>query len=251
MHTRSNTWLRQPQTIWLRKAAFQVHLWLGIGLGLYIVVLFLSGSVLVYRNELYGAFLPAPGGPTPFGYRATTWLLDLHGNLLAGESGRHINAWLSALVGVLALTGIVIWWPGIQRWRRSLMIEMRANWRKFSWSLHSALGIWFAGFILMWAVTGLYLGNPEPFGAFIDYLEPPDETNPVERGGDRVLFWLAYAHFGRFGGRLPGCARGAACDEFLKVLWAGIGLVPIVMFVTGLVMWWNRSRYGAARWRTR
>src|SRR5688572_31138888 len=45
-------WLRQPQRVWLRRAAFQVHLWTGLGIGLYVVVLSLTGSLLVYRNEL-------------------------------------------------------------------------------------------------------------------------------------------------------------------------------------------------------
>src|SRR5687767_957869 len=30
-------WLRQPQRVWLRRAAFQVHLWVGLGIGLYVV----------------------------------------------------------------------------------------------------------------------------------------------------------------------------------------------------------------------
>ena len=44
-------WLRQPQRIWLRRAAFQIHLWVGLLIGLYVVVLSLTGSLLVYRNE--------------------------------------------------------------------------------------------------------------------------------------------------------------------------------------------------------
>jgi uncharacterized iron-regulated membrane protein len=45
-------WMRQPQRVWLRRALFQVHLWTGIGLGLYVVMLSLTGSALVYRTEL-------------------------------------------------------------------------------------------------------------------------------------------------------------------------------------------------------
>src|SRR5688572_1381930 len=45
-------WVRQPQRIWLRRAMFQVHLWTGVAIGLYVVMLSLTGSVLVYRNEL-------------------------------------------------------------------------------------------------------------------------------------------------------------------------------------------------------
>ena len=237
-----DTWLRQPQTIGVRKVLFQVHLWSGIGLGLYIVAICLSGSVLVYRNELYGVFAPTVENPMPLGFRATGWLLDFHDNLLSGETGRRTNGVLAALVIVLSVTGIIIWWPGTHRWRRSLLIDRRANWKQLNWSVHSSLGIWFAAFVLMWGVTGLYLSYPQPFNAAIDYVEPYDELNPVERTGDRVLYWLAYSHFGRFGGRIPGCVRGGTCDAVLKAVWSAAGVVPVVMFVTGAIMWWNRPR---------
>ena len=45
-------WVRRPQTTWLRKAIFQVHLWTGIGVGLYLLMVSVTGSVLVWRNEL-------------------------------------------------------------------------------------------------------------------------------------------------------------------------------------------------------
>ena len=232
-------WVRQPQTLWARKAIFQVHFWTGIAFGLYIVVICLSGSVLVYRNELYGAFPPTPENPAPFGFRATAWLLDFHDNLLGGETGRRTNAIGAAIVILLGLTGLVVWWPGVQRWRRSLLVDRRTSWRQFNWSLHSALGIWFVGFVLMWGVTGLYLSYPTPFNAIVAFLWPWDESNPVESLGDRVLYWLGYAHFGRFGGRIPGCGRGT-CNEIFKAVWAAGGLVPITMAITGAVMWWNR-----------
>jgi len=49
-------WMRQPQTVWLRRALFQIHLWTGLALGLYLVMLSLTGSALVYRNELDAYF---------------------------------------------------------------------------------------------------------------------------------------------------------------------------------------------------
>src|SRR5688572_5221366 len=54
-------WLQQPQRVWVRRALFQVHLWTGLLLGLYIVVLSVTGSALVYRRELVAAF----GTPIP------------------------------------------------------------------------------------------------------------------------------------------------------------------------------------------
>src|SRR5687767_13301970 len=52
-------WFRQPQRVWLRRATFQVHLWSGLAVGLYVVVLSITGSVLVYRNEI-DAYLATP-----------------------------------------------------------------------------------------------------------------------------------------------------------------------------------------------
>ena len=61
-------WVRQPQKVWLRKALFQAHLWSGIALGVYILLMSVTGGVLVYSNELFRAATPEPiisKGPGP------------------------------------------------------------------------------------------------------------------------------------------------------------------------------------------
>jgi uncharacterized iron-regulated membrane protein len=50
--------LRQPKKLLIRKIAFQIHLWIGIAIGLYIVVLSVTGSALVFRREMDRAFAP-------------------------------------------------------------------------------------------------------------------------------------------------------------------------------------------------
>ena len=285
-------WLRQPQAFWLRRALFQVHLWSGIGIGLYVVAISVSGSVLVYRSELRQTFEPQPrfvavsgarldqdaltaaaelaypgwsvsriierddparavtvtlnrdGSPRqtlfdpytgedlglrlPLPYRLTTWLLALHDNLLFGEIGRDVNGVGAILLTLLGGTGAVIWWPGVAGWRRALTVDLRANWHRLTWTLHGAIGIWTVVFILLWGATGIYLALPEPFNALADAIEPFDEETFEPRTVDNVLYWIARVHFGRFGGWST------------KALWAGIGLLPPVLFATGLVMWWNR-----------
>jgi uncharacterized iron-regulated membrane protein len=52
------TFVHHPRKLWLRRAFFQIHLWAGVLLSLYIVMISLTGSVLVFRNELTRAFLP-------------------------------------------------------------------------------------------------------------------------------------------------------------------------------------------------
>jgi uncharacterized iron-regulated membrane protein len=64
-------WIRQPRTVWLRRAIFQVHLWAGIGLGLYVFLISVTGSVLVYRNELYRAATRDPVVVAQTGRRLT------------------------------------------------------------------------------------------------------------------------------------------------------------------------------------
>lgn len=50
----------------------------------------------------------------------------------------------------------------------------------------------------------------------------------VASAGDAVMAWIGAIHTGSFGGLL------------VKVLWATLGLVPALLFVTGALMWWNR-----------
>src|ERR1700676_5211137 len=64
-------WVRQPQGLWLRKALFQVHLWTGIAVGLYLLMICVTGSVLVYRNEIMRVITPAPIVAVPSGARLT------------------------------------------------------------------------------------------------------------------------------------------------------------------------------------
>src|SRR5262245_65831774 len=101
-------WARQPQKIWLRRALFQVHLWSGIAIGLYIFMISVTGSVLVYRNERFVA--------SPRVMRATFWLLDPHDDLLAGETGRRGNGVFAFAVLVLAALGLVEASPCCNRW---------------------------------------------------------------------------------------------------------------------------------------
>jgi uncharacterized iron-regulated membrane protein len=53
-------WLNRPQSLWLRKTLFQVHLWTGIGIGLYVLLMSISGTVLVYRRQFAKAFSQEP-----------------------------------------------------------------------------------------------------------------------------------------------------------------------------------------------
>ena len=42
----------------LRRILFQIHLWTGIGVGFYVVLISLTGSIVVFRREVYTYFRP-------------------------------------------------------------------------------------------------------------------------------------------------------------------------------------------------
>ena len=163
-----------------------------------------------------------------FGFRFVLWLADLHDNLLIAQTGRLINAAGGIFTVLLGLTGAVIWWPGIDTWRRSLSFRWKTNPKGLNWTLHSALGFWTFAFFFMWAITGIYLSIPTKFNAAVDFLEPLNASSRSLRFGDQVLYWLAQAHFGRFAG-IP-----------VKIIWTVIGLTPAALFLTGMLMWWKR-----------
>jgi uncharacterized iron-regulated membrane protein len=328
---------RRPQSIWLRKAIFQIHLWTGIAMGLYVVAISVSGSALFFRNKInegvagrkvvtgsgplltrdelvaaakraWPGYTPGAvsqgtkrgqeveillsrgakrklrvfdpytgrdlGEAIPYRLRALSWLLDLHVNLLAGPTGRFVNGIASIILTLLALTGAVIWWPGVGSWRRSLKINPRANWKRINWDLHSAVGFWTFAFFFMWSFTGVYLVFPGPFDRLINRFAPleyyllgsrtsepsmlyaetdsipaftrvadaaPDRRPKRRRpkihysNGDQIIRTFFGMHFGNFGGM------------GIRVLWAGLGLALPFLFLTGGLMWWNRVLSKEAR----
>jgi uncharacterized iron-regulated membrane protein len=164
-------WLKYPERSRVRHAFFQIHLCVGAGAAAYILLMSISGSVIVFRNELAKRF-------------SIEWLVNLHENLLAGASGRLVNGIGGICVTALCLTGATIWWPGIKNWRRSLNVNWRASFARLNWDLHSALGFWCFLFILLWATSGTYFSFPHLFDALF-ILDPADHFT------DRGLFWLS------------------------------------------------------------
>ena len=287
-----------------------MHLWSGIGLGLYILLMSVTGSVLVYRNELYRAATQEPiiatgsgprltddqltdaaarlypgyrvasitrmrnldqavdvslrrgeeikhrlfdprsgsdvGAVVPTGIRLVSGLMDLHDNLFAGPAGRKVNGAGAVALLAVALTGMVIWWPGIKTWRRSLTLpravgpQRVVGWKRWIWHLHSMIGFWSLAFMLVFGLSGLYLSFPESVQDLADRLEPLTPANAGIRIGDQVIYWLAYLHFGRIKGIGIPCSGPGFCDQTTKAVWALFGLAPAAMFVTGAIKWWNR-----------
>src|SRR5213592_489663 len=116
-----------------------------------------STALAADRIPIKPSVLPSTAAPV---VKIASRLLELHDDLFSGNTGRSVNGLGALLVIVLSLTGIVVWWPGIKTWRRSLIVHRNVGWRRFTWDLHSMIGVWTLGFIVLFALSGAYLGNP-------------------------------------------------------------------------------------------
>lgn len=67
------TFLRRPQSVFLRRAVFQVHLWTGVLVGSYVFVVCVTGAALVFRIDMQRAMHPHLFTPSagPFADAAT------------------------------------------------------------------------------------------------------------------------------------------------------------------------------------
>jgi uncharacterized iron-regulated membrane protein len=259
-------WLRRPKSTWIRKVVFQLHLWSGILLGFYAVVVCASGSAIVFRNDIYD-WLESGGKAVSYKgtlYHWLSWLGKLHGSLLTEGAGMTVNAIGGFLIAALCLTGMIVWWPGLGSWRRALTIHANVGWKRFVFDLHGALGFWTFAVLLMWGLTGGYFVFPQPFRAAITLFTPIDAPpalrpavpnlvsatvdgsqstagrRPLPRRrpltlGARILRGFSLAHYGSFGG------------WGVKTLWVILGLAPAVLFSTALLMWYSRVLAPAMR----
>jgi uncharacterized iron-regulated membrane protein len=218
------------------------------------------------------------GDSVALSIRVAAWFAKLHTDLLYGDTGRKVNGIGAIFLTLLCVTGAILWWPGVKTWRRGLIIDPRSNWKRLNWDLHSVVGFWAFSLIFMWAVTGVYLAFPLPFQKIINHYSTliqyalPEEASfssapatslladqaktspqpgppqtksfnfgkgrrqPIRRSaGDNFIRWIYYLHFGNFAGWKT------------KALWVVLGLIPVFLFVTGAIMWWNRVLSPAAR----
>lgn len=297
--TASGGFWRRPQSVLWRRALFQVHLWTGLAIGLYIATISLTGSAIVFRREMDKALCPqiimvrangprlsdpqllaaaqrlfrrmprfdptlvqvrgarVPGAAIevwyPFGggrgrlerlidpYSGkdlgdtvacepafVSHLANLHDELLGGDTGTAVNGVGAVLLTLMCVTGVVIWWPGQSRWRRSLGVHRHVGWRRFTWDLHSMLGFWLFALLLMWAVSAIYLTFPNSFYDVGDFLAAHGIGPQKGHRLDVFIDWMVRLHFGRSFG------------TGVKILWVVLGLAPAALIVTGALMWWNR-----------
>jgi uncharacterized iron-regulated membrane protein len=223
-----------PRKLFLRKVLFQIHLWAGVAVSIYIVVIALTGSLLVFEDELTATTLPPTLTPynsahvvtipevmhlfqaecpdciatsltTPYPaipayqiratqahlreltlvadpgtgqiYRQTStwvnWVHDLHLYLLLGSAhGVQVNGVGAAFLLLLSITGLFLWWQGLENWTRGLRLSLRNNWRRINFDAHHAIGIWTLAIVCWWSISGIYFAWYKQVAAVVNTISP-------------------------------------------------------------------------------
>lgn len=213
----------------VKKLSFQVHRYVGIVVAVYMLMMSLSGTSLVFHDEIeswlcpesapikgeslasndlifqkckekfpqfeFGNLIADPehrptqvfgSGPegkkitcesNPFtgefirlreGNQALKFLCELHFNLLNGSAGRTANGIGALILLTLTVTGLTIWWRGIQSIKASFdLLPKKATVtprRRVSViltrNLHATIGACLAPLLVVWGLSGFYFGFP-------------------------------------------------------------------------------------------
>ena len=235
------SFLKQPRQLWWRNALFQIHLWMGIVIGVYFLLIGVTGSLIVYKKELERAMIPqlihvAPQ-PSKASFQGmyesvqraypkatignvflypegTSWSFrlsqnkeriqvyvdpytgrvlgedrysdkflqlayDFHVHLLVGDTGELLNGIGGFCMVAMALSGVVVWWPGIRSWRNALRYAKHANWKRQNYDVHKLTGLASVVFLVLLGFTGSYWTWPRQYEAALAWLtQGPAKTTP-------------------------------------------------------------------------
>ncbi len=146
---------------------------------------------------------------------------EFHINLLLHEQGRISQFAGGFAMTVMALSGIVLWWPRSAKWIRHLGVRRAARGTRLVWESHRAVGFWSSCLVLALSGTGAMLALQS-------------------RGflGERAMDWMYRIHTGLFAG------------EFVRTLMlCAATLALLALSLTGALVSWKRARVSFLRSR--
>jgi uncharacterized iron-regulated membrane protein len=108
-------------------------------------------------------------------------IYELHDNLLAGLTGRKVNAWFAMLLLVVSVAGLLLWWRGRKYWRLGFEYRIQASWKRQVWDLHNLGGFIFFLPLLILAVTGIYYSYKAEYIAIASALTRGPATTRVPK----------------------------------------------------------------------
>jgi uncharacterized iron-regulated membrane protein len=165
------------------------------------------------------------GDAQPLGLRVLEFMRRAHVAVLAGTSGRVVNAAGALALIVLSCSGVALRQRRpIRAERNSGVARPKAGPTGRALAYHRAAGLWACLFGVMWGLTGAC------------FAVPPALTALFGTAHESVFEWLYMLHTGTAGG-------GAT-----RVVWMVSALSLPLLAITGMMMSWQRT-FGRFVWR--
>ena len=96
-----------------------------------------------------------------WGRTFSTWILNLHSQLLLDDLGTSIVGVLGILLSFSIGTGLYLWWPGFQGIWQALKVNPNAGIMRLAFDLHRWLGLVSALVLIILCITGILLSYPK------------------------------------------------------------------------------------------
>lgn len=122
------------------------------------------------RETFFEAYAPLMVSINPYtaeiiksrfwGETLSTWLLNLHSQLLMAGNGSILVGILGILLSVSAATGLYLGWPGVVGFRKAFAFRPHQGIKQLLFDVHRWLGFLSALGILLLALTGTLLSFP-------------------------------------------------------------------------------------------
>ena len=109
----------------------------------------------VYLHPYTGEVLETQFDDSPSFFQV---IVNLHINLLLGETGSQIVRYATLIFFIILISGIYLWWPKNKKGRRQRFTfdwKTSTRWRRKNFDLHTVLGFYVSIIIVFAVITGL------------------------------------------------------------------------------------------------
>ena len=73
---------------------------------------------------------------------------------------------------VLALSGAVLWWPGLRLWFRGFRVNLRGSWKRINYDSHNLVGILTLAIVSVWGASTIDFLWPGPTAKVVALFSP-------------------------------------------------------------------------------
>ena len=156
-----------------------------------------EGYKMVYANPYTSEIVRVDKGTL----EAIVLLVQLHVNLMLGETGNTIIKIATIIFLIQLIAGLYLWFPRTNNAKRTAFkIKVDGSKKRFNYDLHRTLGFYTSGVLLILTITGLFMALPFLKGALVNSLggkaelleqetppQPPMQSGKVDYSYNKII----------------------------------------------------------------